>query len=60
MSKSNSKQKRVKKTQERETSNLPLDSLLGKLNYSLWRVEIYSLGGEKHSLWQIETYSLGD
>jgi len=27
----------VKKTQERETGNLPLNSSLGELNYSLWR-----------------------
>jgi len=37
MKKSNSKQKRVKKTQECETGNLPLNNSLGEFNYSLWR-----------------------
>ena len=37
MTKSNSKHKRVKKTEERETGNLPLKSSLGEHNYSLWR-----------------------
>jgi len=37
MTKSNSKQKRVKKTEERKTGSLLLNNLLGELNYSLWR-----------------------
>jgi len=37
MTKSNSKQKRVKKTQEQESGNLPLNSSLGEFNYLLWR-----------------------
>jgi len=36
MTKSNSKQKRVKNTQERETGILPLNSSLGEHCYSLW------------------------
>jgi len=37
MTKSNSKQKRVKNTQEREMGILPLNSSLGEHCYSLWR-----------------------
>jgi len=37
VSKSNSNQKRAKKTQEREIGNLPLNNSLGEFNYSLWR-----------------------
>ena len=37
MTKSNSKQKRVKNTQERETGILPLSSSLGEHYYSLWQ-----------------------
>ena len=35
MTKSNSKQKRVKKTQERKTGSLLLNNSLGEFNYSL-------------------------
>jgi len=35
--KPNSNQKHVKKTQERETGSLSLNSSLGELKYSLWR-----------------------
>jgi len=37
ITKSKSKQKWVKKTQERKTGNLPINNSLGEHNYSLWR-----------------------
>jgi len=40
MSKSNPKQKRVKKTQERETGSLLLNNSRGEYNYSLWWVHV--------------------
>jgi len=59
--KSNSKHKRVKKTQERETGSLPLNNSLGE-EITRWASQHlgYSLGEEKHSLWRVGIYSPGD
>jgi len=42
MSKSNSKQKREKKTQERETGSLLLGNSRGEHYYSLWLAHIWT------------------
>jgi len=42
MTKFDSKQKRVKKTQERKTGSLLLNNLQGEHNYSMWRAHIWT------------------
>jgi len=55
----NLKQKRVKKTQERETGSLPLNNSRGEHNYSLWRAHIWTTryGEQDHSPMQAKTGS---
>jgi len=42
MTKSNSKHKRVKKTQEHKIGSLLLNNSWGEHNYSLWRAHIWT------------------